>query len=214
MRSGYIHIQKAGGTSFCNALRTSPQFPFQSLSHAYCYDIDDIYYFDRHYMYGQPILKWQAVFPTIKKDDWDFIFTLVRNPFDILKSYYWHTHPNSKGIDGWAFCNITHGFTSWDDFIEAYLEPNFKWHLPPMKDSMFSFIYDENGDRIIDHYLRIEDRDRINQFLASTRAQPMPQSNTSANKPTKSIYTPSQVQKLNQIWKKDLEYFGYQYDNQ
>lgn len=103
------------------------------LNHGYSYDI------------GKKVTGdiWLNL-PIWNKDKYDKLYVLVRNPFDVLKSYYFHTHSKkhkdtakSKGqfevdynrIDGWMFVNQIHGFNSWWEFLDSYIDSNFEWQF-------------------------------------------------------------------------------------
>lgn len=47
----------------------------------------------------------------------DFRFSIVRNPYDWLVSYYHHA---SQYDDGWANANATHSFMTFEDFVYGF----------------------------------------------------------------------------------------------
>ena len=198
----FIRIQKSGSTSLENSLKYCKNINF--LSHGYCYKIDN------------KNTGWSGTneFPLINRKRFSKLYALVRNPFEILVSYYHHTHKNSiNNIDGWCRCNKVHGFKSWEEFLNSYIDEQFQWHLPPMKKSMYSFAYDENDNLIIDKFFKLENLDELNKFLLSKGAKKMIKSNITMNKPTSfKFYTKYHVSKLESIWEKDLDYFNYSYN--
>ena len=150
----FIRIQKSGSTSLYHSIKNSPTLKF--INHAYTFDVGNI-------MTGLPNRTYG--FTTFDRYQFDKLYTLIRNPFEILVSYYYHTHTNSDDIDGWCNCNKLHSFTSWRHFLDSYLDPNFDWHLPPMKKSMYSFLYDIIDNLIIDEYFKIEVSNKIEKFI-------------------------------------------------
>jgi hypothetical protein len=192
----FVRIQKSGSTSLKVATQDSKLV--KTLPHAYSYPIGKV----RGW-------RWNNRFPTFDPNKYESVKAVVRNPFEILVSYYHHTHKGSKGLDGWADCNKVHGFDSWSDFLSAYLEPTFEWHLPPMKTSMFSFAYDKNGNLVIDQFFKLEEPNLINRYLKSKRCKPLPVKNKTAAKGDINYYTKSEISELRKIWSRDLDYFGY-----
>ena len=142
--ASFIHIPKTGG-SYVGSLRDEFGEPlFYSLGHACCLDPETPNL--KNYW---PIEKMSNTSclnnPHFKKD---FVFAMVRNPFDMLVSYYHH-----DGKSGWESCrlnSITHlhpqlangkerkyDFTTFESFIYAYCDPDFLWHKPAIKDFYF-----------------------------------------------------------------------------
>lgn len=195
----FLRIQKSGSTSLkvagANArVKTHP--------HAYCYPIGKVRGWE-----------WNTEFPKFNLSKNDNYLALVRNPFDILVSYYHHTHRGSGGIDGWGNCNKVHGFGSWGEFLEAYIDPGHDWHLPPVKRSMFSFAYDRGDVLIIDDYFKLEEPARLNKFLTERGGAKLPRKNVTKDKPSDGVYyNPHVVSELNRIWSRDLKHFDYGYN--
>ena len=213
----FIRIPKTGSLSLENSLNSSKNIAFLSL-HPYCYEQPSI---NTGWLGGEN-------FPHFNKNLYNKIYSLVRNPFDILISYYYHTESidayqkaqkigiqfNSNKLDGWFYVNQIHNFKSWEEFLENYINPNFKWHLPPMKKSLFSMAYDKDWNLIIDRYFKIENPNNINSFLQYNNLLILDRLNITKNKVKKKHYTPNQVEKLNKIWERDLKYFNYRYEGQ
>ena len=213
----FIKIQKAAGTSLINYIASNGQGDIEMLDHAYCYKLKNK---NTGWMWSK------ENFPTFDKYVFNNIYALVRNPFDILVSYYFHLSPNFTrsvsawdflGNDGWNHCNIIHGFKTWREFLDAYIDPNFEWHLPPMKKSMFSFIYDEDNNLIIDRYFKVENINELKTFFYQRGwKEPcvLPKTNSTTLRPLGKLdffYKPEDVKQLEKIWEKDLNYFNYSF---
>jgi hypothetical protein len=216
MRDAFLRIQKSGSSSLMSVLGGN----LIMIPHAYCYKIEEKETGD----------IWHRPYKTFNKNDYRNLYALVRNPFDVLKSYYFHQHPlyvrnsakkrkyfemNMDRIDGWSFCNQVHGFDTWWEFLDAYTDDEFQWHIPPMKKSLFSFAYDETQQLIITDFFKLENIEELNDFLKSRGKRNIPFKNK-GTKPEKydKFYKPHHVEKLNEMWKFDLEYFDYKYENQ
>lgn len=202
----FVRIQKSGSTSLKKSLDVSNHIIM--LEHAYSYPIGNVngwvWRGDRE------TDNWSNEFPNFKKESFNKIYALVRNPFDVLISYYYHSNKDSKNIDGWANCNKVHGFKSWEEFLESYIDSSFEWHIPPMKKSMFSFAYDSLDNIIVDDFFKLEEPDKLNQFLIENKLPTMGVENVTMYKNhTKPHYTNEQITKLSKIWETDLKYFLY-----
>tara|TARA_A100001201_G_C4050291_1_gene189455 strand:+ start:128 stop:751 length:624 start_codon:yes stop_codon:yes gene_type:complete len=151
---------------------------------------------------------WKPPLLDNKMTDKDDFIAIVRNPFDIFVSYYEH-----QDRKGWGNVNIALDIKSFEQFFEYYTNPEITWHLPPMKKSMFSFIYDKDDNLMITDYYKLEEINKLNLFLNSIDLPSLEVSNVTKNKKDyRTYYTPDMVSKLKEIWKKDLEYFKYDID--
>jgi len=203
-------VQKAGSTSFRHLIREYKidyiNFVGDWEGHAYCFETNDIIGF-----------QWLDKFPSFNKNDYDFFYTIVRNPFDILISYYFHYYigPDYMIDNGWHNCNSIHNIDSWRDFLDKYIDSNYAWHMPRMKQSLFSFLYDEHWNLIINKYFKLENISEINNYLYSIGIpESLPCLNISNKPDNMKYYTSKDIQLLNKIWEKDLHYFEYEYTGQ
>ena len=115
------------------------------------------------------------------------------------------------------FLNYIHKFNNCKNFLDYYIDRQTKWHVPPLKDSLFAFAWSAEGNWIPQYTLRYENLDqdiRNLQRKAIFRYNIVKNIYKSSGKPNyknKGIYTIDQVKKLNKIWKKDLEKWNYGY---
>lgn len=137
----FLHIPKTAGTYLKGNNK------LKKLSHGFC--IDNAYrlskYENGHKTYKTNYYKIYK-FPIIN----NIKITIIRNPFDLLCSYYFH------GNHGWASVNKTHNFNSFNDFIKAYCDKKFKWHVPLLKQFLFSQIFDKKGNCVVDVIIKYE----------------------------------------------------------
>jgi len=89
-----------------------------------------------------------------------FVFTNIRNPFDLLCSYYFHGDSlkpiNQYCHSGWASANYSHQLKSFEDFIFAYCDDDFNWHYPLLKQNLFAQMFNKNGECVADACLKCE----------------------------------------------------------
>lgn len=150
----------------------------------------------------------------------DRIVTIVRNPFELLFSYFNYD---------WAWCRSSHqlpteSYTKEDfqKFVDIYLDDSIPFHAPAFKKSLFSQLKDKDGnwilqkDSIVIRFERLQED--ISLFSRLTNVPITDYSNSARNsageKPCKwyEAYREDQIQKLNELWKEDLEYFEYSFD--
>ena len=151
--------------------------------------------------------------------------TVVRNPFDLFYSY-WRYMPEDQSdwtadtppLGGWANCNVVMNIHSFSDFVEHYLDPEKKWHIPPLKKNLFAQLYREDGTLIpkMENILRCEnlkgdlacwcDRSDIpyRDIVPMSKRNINPVPDTYEDK-----YTLRQVYLLEQVWEEQLKTFDY-----
>ena len=147
----------------------------------------------------------------------DRIVTIIRNPFDLLYNYF---------LLDWAWCKTSHQLPTdshtkenFQQFVDIYLNDNIPFHAPAFKKSLFSQLKDSNGNWIINSdsiVMRFERLyEDINIFSKMSKI-PITDSNFQSKNKTKlkwnEVYRDDQVVKLNNLWKDDLEHFGYSFN--
>ena len=204
----FIGVPRCGTTSLLASISSPKNLKNNIilLDHGYCYETNFYDPYKMFWKYHDENIK----FKSFEEKEYKALYVIIRNPFDLLKSYYYYTTPMGRG---WAGCNDICNFKSWEEFLESYIDPNFEWHLPPMKNSLFSMIYNKKGNLVIDRYFKLENSNNINNFLQYHNYPPLDKYAVS-NKKQKLHYTPEQVDKLNKIWERDLKYFNYKYEGQ
>ena len=220
MRFSFVHIPKTGGTFFkrwvisaSNKNSTSVEY----LSHAYPYSVECLGW--GSWENPQKIDK-ISLFNQYDPSSIETLVVTVRNPFSILKSYF--LHETKAGESGWANCRTIHKSDSFQDFVDLYLDKNMSWHLPPMKKSLFSMIYDRGGKLVTDNMvvLKLEEFPKcIERFCADNdldcgrndidKLEARGRGTNVSSLKLNLRYTDTQVKKLSELWQKDLERFGY-----
>jgi hypothetical protein len=126
----FLHIPKTAGsffkktgTDYCQSLTNTQK------GHFLCNNLFG----------GQPKDIIESNLCNVLEQDHRVDLVMFRNPFSWLYSYYSH---DRSGHDGWLDVNNTHGFKSFDEFIESYVNPNFEWHIPTYKVGYFASCFD------------------------------------------------------------------------
>jgi len=165
--------------------------------------------------------------PLYKKAD--LSFTIVRNPFDLLVSYYFH---GAEGKDlGWGNCKRYHKFKTFEQFIKFYCEEDVnEWHVPALSENLFGQIFNDKGELCVDYVLFYENlRDNIRElvelltedyeggtdkFIKNTGNKQLGGRNKSVRRKEgdyQSYYTPEMIQMVEEKCKWELETFEYSF---
>ena len=145
--------------------------------------------------------------------------TIIRNPFDLLFSYYSHDEPlNPDGSychSGWAAVNYSHQFKTFKQFIHAYCDPSFHWHVPAFKCFLYSQLFDETHKCVADIIIKYEHLDIAIRALNTKMAHPIEEKNidnVSLRKGTSTYrdhYDDEMIELVTKKCQRELHYFGY-----
>ena len=207
----FIHIPKTSGRAFrCNQIN--------KLGH--CFNVPKIYrsHANNGGHLGYSTEYWEVYNYPIKPNH---KITIIRNPFDLLSSYYFHgdsLKPNNGYCQsGWSSVNYTHQFKSFKEFIIAYCEPNFNWHCPAFKNFLFSQLFDINHKCVANIIIKYEYLDEAINILNTKLTSPIDdkhKANISINKKKnyKEYYDEEMIELVNKKCKRELEYFNYDFN--
>ena len=142
-----------------------------------------------------------------------FTFTIVRNPWDRLYSAYKFLEKGGMNIhDKNAFETHLSIYRDFEDFVLNGLNEKIIWkitHLIPQHE----FVCDKNGKIIVDHIGRFENLnksiEKINDILKSDFK--LEHHNKTDKKDYKDIYTTKMIEKVHQIYQKDIDIFEYKF---
>ncbi len=157
--------------------------------------------------------------PEYRISETNIIVTTIRNPFDLLYSYFNYN---------WGWCRLHHNLSEdleynvneFEKFVNIYLDSNADFHAPAYKSSLFSQLKTKDGNWILKEdsiILRFENlKTDIDNF---SKLVNIPITNHSAEaintgKSTKPVewydaYTNAQIDLLTELWDEDLKYFSY-----
>jgi len=222
----FIKIPKTGSTFFeKNFLLKEADFDgvnrkIWSVGHSWSYPTQIKGWLDWDYPKQEPGIFRDVMVHTIEPND--RIITMIRNPFALLFSYFNYD---------WAWCrryhNLPEGEYTIEDFqkfVDIYLNRSVVFHAPAFRKSLFSQLKDVNGNWILKDdsiVLRFENlKDDIDGFCNTYGLEVTNNSDTAKNEAKQSkpcqwweAYRDDQIEKLNVLWKEDLDYFGYSFEN-
>lgn len=151
-----------------------------------------------------------------------FKFSIIRNPFDMLCSHYFvgpEYDPNNKyhQESGWASVNYTHNFKSFEEYVRAYCDPTFSWHVPLLKNFLYSQLFDENDDCKVDLLIKFENSkfaiNTLNKFGFSINEKRYFNQAKRKTRPYQEYYTQEMVKLVNEKCYKELNMFKYNFEN-
>ena len=158
----FVHIPKTAGNSVRASLRehnllTNPGYEkYQREHHFGSRNASRVLH--SHLSFKTP--TWPSYLDDPNFHEADISFTVVRNPYDLLVSYYIHyiENPSKNWIDkGWANVNGHHGFHSFEEFIKFYCTCDSNdWHVPPLNRNLFGQMFDDNNKSQVDYAVHYE----------------------------------------------------------
>ncbi len=163
---------------------------------------------------------WPLYNDTFKKYKDHYKISIIRNPFDLLCSYYFHNHKVSDVPEhfrsGWAAVNNIHNFSSFKEFIVSYCNLDFEWHVPSLKNFLFSQLFDKHGQCVSDIILKYEYIDTAKEILEEVLKNPFSKKyeNKSSNKIKnyKEYYDDEMIKLVEKKCSRELKYFNYNFD--
>ena len=203
----FLHIPKTSGTSL-----TSKQI----INLGHCFQIANCYrtpvWLRGYPGFTTPVCpiyhyKFQ---PNIK-------ISIIRNPFDLLCSYY-HQGPaynlEPKFIhSGWSGVNFTHKLTTFKEFIHYYCNETKGWHIPLLKQFLFSQLFDIKHQCVPEIIIKYEYINEAVEILNKYLYYPIPKKWVNkSNRKSKhylEYYDEEMIQLVEKKCYKELNYFGY-----
>ena len=147
-------------------------------------------------------------------NDDDALISVVRNPFDLLYTYF-----KGDWADFRKFHNVDYSeddTLNFQRFVDIYLDDTIAFHAPAFKKSLFSQLKDTEGKWLINSESIIFKFENLQTELENfSKIVKVPLSNyfnkadLQPNEDWQSKYRPDQLQRLEELWKEDLEYFDY-----
>lgn len=207
----FIHIQKTGGASISDLIKTTVPGATS--------------YGPRHMFASQAAER---------VDDWEghFKFAFVRNPWDRLVSWYsminnarvrdsegQATKTQRRRIDKhplWRY--VVENSETFEDFIknctdEVEIRDGYFYSFAY---NQLDYITDKNGEVMVDFIGRFENfaDDLIAVFnKVGLDANEIPHKNRSPHDHYSTLYTPETEQIVRERFRRDIEYFGYEFEN-
>ena len=146
--------------------------------------------------------------------------SIIRNPFDLLCSYYHHgvkLEPNDTYcISGWMSVNYTHQFKTFKEFITAYCNSKFNWHMPQFQKFLFSQLFDINHKCVADIIIKYEYLNEAREILNTKLKYPIIDNtarvSTRKTKHYTEYYDNEMIELVNKKCHRELKYFNYDFN--
>ena len=133
-------------------------------------------------------------------------FSVLRNPFDWLVSYYNHKKSNHSG---WANCNVIHGFKSFEEFVKFYCNEDNIWHVPTVHKFMTAMVFDHEGVCKSEAFIYYE---TMNESLKQLFPSIKPTGFKKSKNNYKSFYTQDMIDMVSEKFKIELKMYGYDFN--
>ncbi len=203
----FIHIPKTSGTSLESK---------QIIKNLHFFNVPNIYRTPIH-LKGIYDTEYYPIYTYPIK--MHYKLTIIRNPFDMLTSYYFHGLVLESSEEfchsGWAAVNYTHNFKSFKEFINAYCDPNFNWHVPALKNFLYSQLFDINYNCVADIIIKYEYLNDAIDMLNKKLAYPIikQKQNISINKKFNycEYYDNEMIEMVYKKCERELKYFNYDF---
>lgn len=206
----FIHVPKTSGT----ALESK-----QIIKLGHGFNVPNVYRTpaDKKGFSGYGTDKWHMYNYPVKDN---YKITIIRNPFDLLCSYYHHgdkLNPFGRYChSGWASVNYTHQFKTFKEFITAYCDPNFEWHQPAFKNFLFSQLFNENHDCVADIIIKYEFLneaiDELNKYIRFPIKKQIKNKSSNKKHNYKHYYDDEMIEMVKNKCKAELEHFNYDFN--
>lgn len=204
MRLYFIHIPKTGGTFIQNEYCNKSNIIKHIGEHPSCLSKEFIekncnYKWDTYLLNSDLFLSCP-----IK-------FTVIRNPFDLLKSYFL-----SRWGDWDAGMKIKLPKKNFKELIIDYCDPSLEWHLPLMKKFLYNQIFDDNGNCHCDYAIIYDNLNQgLHELFKKTNNNykySKKNLNSSNTKSYKEYYDNEMVNMVNKKCKRELEMFNFDFN--
>ena len=224
MKYLFIKVPKTGSTFFEKNFRdresiaNDKSIHIQTVGHSWIYPTQIKGWRDWDFAEQTPGLFRDVNVFELESDD--KIVTIVRNPFSLLFSYFNYNWANCRNFHNLPTTEYTK--KDFQQFVDIYLDRSIVFHAPAFRNSLFSQLKDTKGNWLLDEssiVLRFESlREDIHKFSELSGIEIIDSSDNAKNeagfgKPCQwwEAYREDQVKKLNELWREDLEYFGYSF---
>jgi hypothetical protein len=138
-------------------------------------------------------------------------FTVIRNPFDLLKSYFLSRWGD---WDGGMKTKLPRN--NFKELIIDYCNPSIKWHVPLMKKFLYHQLFDDNGNSQCDYAIIYDNlkegllelfKKTDNNYKFSNKIK-----NKSSTKNYKEYYDDEMINMVNKKCKNELEMFNFDFN--
>ena len=204
----FIHIPKTSGQALrCRQIRKQ----------LHKFNVPNVYRTPANEGYFRYTTKYWGMYNYYIKPNYKI--SIIRNPFDLLTSYYFH-HENLRKKKhcptGWGCVNNIHNFKSFKEFITAYCDPDFEWHIPAFKNFLYSQLFDTNHNCVADIIIKYEYRDEAFDILNKKLEYPIRKykKNVSRHKTKKytEYYDEETIELVYKKCERELKYFNYDFN--
>lgn len=168
-----------------------------------------------HALYGKSIAHMPASF-YMRANSEAFTsrvqFAVVRDPWDRAYSAYRFLKAGGTKLVPVENAEKYTRFDSFERFVKEYLAENYNGQLDQVLRPQYRYVYDDDGDLLVQHVGRVESLGETIEFLEPLIGRiSFPWLNSAERKGSDSDeYSPQLINIVGDIYSRDIELFGYQ----
>lgn len=206
-----INVPKTGGTYIKNNVTQINDNVIKTAGHSRCISDE----FIRNYSDGNPYYLsrdwWGVDLTALDEFDKAVKFTVVRNPFDLLVSYFvsrWGDYDQGMAV------KVPNG--SFHHQIETFCNMDIPWHVPLFRECLYFQLFDEQGNSRCDYALVFDHYDdALTSFCEqhSLKLQKTAKVNTTSGRHDyRRYYNDKLIEMVNNKCKLELGMFNFTFD--
>lgn len=140
-------------------------------------------------------------------------FCFVRNPYDRLVDAYFYLRAGGGGVEpDLSYWSMLQNYKDFNDFVFNIEKDNLLDNILHIKPMSF-FICDDSNKVLVKHIFKIEEPEKIDNFLNSIGVEGKLSEvrvNIADRKPFSEYLTKQNTQEINKLYALDFELFGYE----
>jgi len=208
----FLHVPKTGGTylSRVHNVGRPVLWPMRYLGHALIGSADG------HYGPLMTETPWVWSKFISKKDlRRNFVFSVCRNPFDLLVSYRAHASKYDPAVTGEGSHDFEASHGDFGDFVKRLADRECPW---PNRRMLHFQMFADDGEFVVDWVFRNESLDDDAEALAGHLGigyRRLERTNQGSHRPKdyREMYTDSLVDLVRRTWGDDLALYGYDFES-
>ncbi|MEM1183969.1 MAG: sulfotransferase family 2 domain-containing protein [Planctomycetota bacterium] len=209
----FLHVPKTGGTYLSRVHNAGRPvlWPLRYLGHALIGSADG------HHGPLMTETPWVwSKFITKKDLRRNFVFSVCRNPFDLLVSYRAHASKYDPAVTGEGSHDFDASHGDFGDFVKRLADRECPW---PNRRMLHFQMFADDGEFVVDWVFRNESLDDDAEALANhlgveySRLERLRTGRGNRPKDYREMYTDSLVDLVERTWGDDLALFGYDFES-
>ena len=204
----FVHIRKTGGTAVVTSFRRAGIDPYRPIPYVYRLNRTALHQVrlagNRQHIPPRYVESLESIRDKVH------LFTIIRNPYDrAISEYYQHFKTGNHLLPPNTYINDA-------NFLNYFIQANFRNGSKDLFIPQYEYIFDTQGNQIVQHILRfesiLEDFPRLMECYGlniSLPNEPVNQRQTDAGLSVANL-TVGSIAVINEVERKSFEVFGYE----